>query len=74
MGGDTVDVFSYQIPAFYDESIPVPILVAFHQWGGNENSTYYTAFDEEANTREWFFMSPFGGQVIIIIIKAHRKW
>ena len=61
MEGDTVDIFSYQIPAFYDESIPAPILVAFHQWGGNENSTYYTTFDEEANDRGWIFLSPYGG-------------
>ena len=61
MQGDTIDVFSYQIPAFYDESIPTPILVAFHQWGGNENSTYYTTFDEEANDRGWIFLSPYGG-------------
>ena len=61
MQGDTIDVFSYQIPTFYDESIPTPILVAFHQWGGNENSTYYTTFDEEANDRGWIFLSPYGG-------------
>ena len=61
MQGDTIDVFSYQIPAFYDESIPTPILVVFHQWGGNENSTYYTTFDEEANDRGWIFLSPYGG-------------
>lgn len=61
MQGDTIDVFSYQIPAFYDESISTPILVAFHQWGGNENSTYYTTFDEEANERGWIFLSPYGG-------------
>jgi pimeloyl-ACP methyl ester carboxylesterase len=61
MEGDTIDIFSYQIPEFYDGSIPSPILVAFHQWGGNENSTYYTAFDEEANDRGWIFMSPYGG-------------
>ena len=61
MEGDTLDVFSYQIPEFYDESYPCPLLVAFHQWGGNENSTYYTAFDEEANDRGWIFLSPYGG-------------
>ena len=60
---DTVDVFSYQIPNNYNENNPVPLLVAFHQWGGNENSNYYTEFDEEANSRGWFFLSPFGGSV-----------
>lgn len=59
--GDTIDVFSYQIPIGYSLDNPVPLLVAFHQWGGNENSPYYTEFDEEANNRGWLFMSPYGG-------------
>ena len=58
---DTVDVFSYQIPNHYNENIKVPLLVAFHEWGGNHNSNFYTDFDEEANQRGWFFLSPFGG-------------
>tara|TARA_Y100001970_G_scaffold232605_1_gene289622 strand:+ start:298 stop:1671 length:1374 start_codon:yes stop_codon:yes gene_type:complete len=58
---DTLDVFSYQIPSGYLESLEHPILVAFHQWGGNQNSTYSTSFDEEANLRNWFFLSPYGG-------------
>ena len=58
---DTLDVFSYQIPTTYDESIPVPILIAFHQWGGNQNTPYNTTFDEEAEMRNWIFLSPFGG-------------
>ena len=61
MNQDTVDIFSYQIPNNYSENNPAPLLVAFHQWGGNENSNYYTEFDEEANLRGWFFLSPFGG-------------
>ena len=58
---DTIDVFSYQIPNGYDDEISHPLLIAFHQWGGNENSNYYTQFDEEANERGWLFMSPYGG-------------
>ena len=58
---DTVDVFSYQIPESYNDSNLHPLIVAFHQWGGNEASTYYTEFDEEANNRGWIFMSPYGG-------------
>ena len=61
--GDTIDTFSYQIPIFYNPDTAVPLLIAFHQWGGNENSPYYTLFDEEANTRGWLFMSPFGGSI-----------
>ena len=58
---DTVDVFSYQIPDGYSNDVSHPLLIAFHQWGGDENSTYSTTFDEEANSRGWFFMSPYGG-------------
>ena len=61
MDGDTIDVFSYQIPESYDGFTACALIVAFHQWGGNENSTYYTTFDEEANSRGWIFMSPYGG-------------
>ena len=32
--GDTLDVFSYQIPEYYNTDIPCPLLVTFHQWGG----------------------------------------
>ena len=61
MNNDTVDVFSYQIPFDYLGIEPVPLLVVFHQWGGNENSSYSTEFDEEANTRGWLYLSPYGG-------------
>ncbi len=61
MDSDTVDVFSYQIPFNYSGIEPVPLLVGFHQWGGNENSSYYTEFDEEANVRGWLYLSPYGG-------------
>ena len=58
---DTLDVFSYQIPSGYLDSNKHPILVAFHQWGGNQNSPYSTSFDEECELRNWIFLSPFGG-------------
>ncbi len=61
IGGDTLDVFSYQVPENYNNSNSHPLLVIFHQWGGDENSPYYTQFDEEANTRSWLYLSPFGG-------------
>ena len=59
--GDTIDVFSYQIPDNYNPNNQHPLLVAFHQWGGNENSNYSTEFDEEANNRNWIMLSPYGG-------------
>ena len=61
VGIDSLDVFSYQVPGNYNNSTSHPLLVAFHQWGGDENSPYYTQFDEEANNRNWLYLSPFGG-------------
>ena len=58
---DTIDVFSYQIPENYNPDNQHPLLIAFHQWGGNENSNYSTEFDEEANNRNWIMLSPYGG-------------
>ncbi len=61
VNGDSLDVFSYQIPENYNDINTHPLLVIFHQWGGDQNSPYYTQFDEEANTRNWLYLSPFGG-------------
>ena len=61
VNGDSLDVFSYQIPANYNDSNTHPLLVVFHQWGGDQNSSYFTQFDEEANNRNWLYLSPFGG-------------
>ena len=58
--GDS-DTFAYQIPDNYNENQSHPLLVAFHQWGGNHMSTFSTQFDEEANSRNWIFLSPNGG-------------
>ena len=55
------DYFAYQIPEGYNENISHPLLIAFHQWGGNHMSTFSTEFDEEANLRNWIFLSPYGG-------------
>ena len=60
---DTLDTFSYQIPDNYNSLEAHPLLVTFHQWGGNHNSNYYTQFDEECNSRDWIMLSPFGGAV-----------
>ena len=59
--GYEVDLFAYQIPENYNPNIAHPLLVAFHQWGGNQMSPFSTQFDDEANTRNWLFMSPYGG-------------
>ena len=79
--GDTVDVFSYQIPENYNSNIEHPLLVTFHQWGGNENTNYYTEFDEQANSRGWIMLSPYGGssnnynhQEAQRMVKQEIKW
>jgi len=58
---EELDIFAYQLPENFDSNLPYPLLIAFHQWGGNHMSPFSTTFDEEANEREWLFMSPFGG-------------
>ena len=59
--GETLDIFAYQIPEDFNPNSTYPLLVAFHQWGGDHMSPFYTDFDEESNLRGWIFMSPFGG-------------
>ena len=59
--GEELDVFAYQIPENFNSEMTYPLLIAFHQWGGSHMSTFSTTFDEESNTRDWIFMSPFGG-------------
>ena len=50
---DTLDIFSYQIPSLYSDDSEHPLLVAFHQWGGNQDTPYHTlslflSFDHDA--------------------------
>jgi len=59
--GEELDTFAYQLPENFNPDNIYPLLIAFHQWGGNHLSTFSTTFDEEANSRNWIFMSPFGG-------------
>jgi pimeloyl-ACP methyl ester carboxylesterase len=59
--GNQLDVFAYQLPENYNANFEHPLLVAFHQWGGNHLSTFSTQFDDEAYSRGWIFMSPYGG-------------
>mgnify|MGYP001393792354 CR=1 FL=1 len=57
----TSDSFAYQIPENYNDNNEHPLLVVFHQWGGNHMSIFSTLFDEEANLRNWVLLSPYGG-------------
>ena len=58
---EQLDVFAYQLPENFNSESTYPLLIAFHQWGGDHMSTFSTAFDEEANQRNWIFLSSFGG-------------
>jgi poly(3-hydroxybutyrate) depolymerase len=52
--GDTTETFWLQIPAAYDPSNPCPLLIGWHQWGGNHwELKQATDFDEIANERGW---------------------
>ena len=59
--GEQLDIFAYQLPENFDSESTYPLLVAFHQWGGDHMSTFSTTFDEESNQRRWIFLSPLGG-------------
>ena len=61
--GQELDILAYQLPENFNPNSTYTLLVAFHQWGGNHLSPFSTDFDEEANDREWIFLSPFGGSV-----------
>jgi len=72
--GNEVDIFAYQIPENYNANNLHPLLIAFHQWGGNQMSPFNTQFDEEANSRNWIFMSPFGGSPNNYNHQNAQKW
>ena len=55
--GNQVDIFAYQIPENYNPNNSHPLLVAFHQWGGNQLSPFNTLFDEESNERNWILLN-----------------
>jgi len=58
---EQLDIFAYQLPENFNLETIYPLLIGFHQWGGNHMSTFTTTFDEEANSRNWIFLSPYGG-------------
>lgn len=72
--GNEVDIFAYQIPENYNANNLHPLLIAFHQWGGNQMSPFNTQFDEEANARNWIFMSLFGGSSNNYNHQNAQKW
>ncbi len=56
-----LDIYQYQIPAGYDPQNAAPLLVGWHQWGGNQAEFFYTPFASEANTRGWIALAAWGG-------------
>ncbi len=52
--GDTTETFWLQIPAMYQPTESCPLLIGWHQWGGNHlEIKYQTDFDSIGNAREW---------------------
>ena len=59
--GDTTETFWLQIPQDYQPGVPCPLLIGWHQWGGNHlEFKYQTDFDSIANVRGWIAASHFG--------------
>jgi poly(3-hydroxybutyrate) depolymerase len=59
--GDTTETFWLQIPAGYDPGRPCPLLVGWHQLGGNHlEMKSATTFDSIANARGWIAASHSG--------------
>ena len=61
-----LDIYRYQIPSGYDPQTPVPLLVGWHQWGGDQNEFFYTQFAAQAEERGWLALASWGGH--------HRNW
>ncbi len=59
--GDTTETFWLQIPGGYQPGVPAPLLIGWHQWGGNclEFKTQ-TDFDSIADARGWIAASHYG--------------
>lgn len=59
--GDTTETFWLQIPENYQPDVPCPLLIGWHQWGGNHlEFKYQTDFDSIANARGWIAASHYG--------------
>jgi hypothetical protein len=59
--GDTTETFWLQIPDGYKPSQPRPLLIGWHQLGGDfMEMRYASAFDSVANARGWIAASPDG--------------
>ncbi|MCK4303882.1 MAG: hypothetical protein KAY24_06560 [Candidatus Eisenbacteria sp.] len=59
--GDTTETFWLQIPQAYDPGNACPLLLGWHQWGGNHwEMKNATEFDSIANARVWIAASHHG--------------
>jgi dienelactone hydrolase len=56
--GDTTETFWLQIPQDYQPGTPRPLLVGWHQWGGDRHEMKHaTRLDSIANARGWIAAS-----------------
>lgn len=59
--GDTTETFWLQIPESYQPSVPAPLLIGWHQWGGDYlEFKNQTDFDSLADARGWIAASHYG--------------
>ncbi|GJM20682.1 MAG: hypothetical protein DHS20C15_05970 [Planctomycetota bacterium] len=56
------EIFKYQLPTSYDSrEPPVPLVVAYHGFGGSANSVAASSLlEEECEARGWIYMAPTG--------------
>lgn len=59
--GDTTETFWLQIPDGYRPDVPCPLLIGWHQWGGDELEMRNSSdFDSIADSRGWIAASHLG--------------
>jgi len=69
-----LDIFQYQVPDGYNPDLPAPLLVGWHQWGGDEAQFFGTPFAEEANSRGWIALGAWGGHSMNWTNQDTQEW
>jgi len=63
--GDTNDIVWLQLSEDYDSTVATPLLFGWHGWGGDHTQmSTMTAFDEQANERNWLAASMRGPNIM----------
>ena len=69
-----LDKYQYQIPEGYNPDVPAPLLVGWHQWGGDHTQFFYTPFAAEANERGWIALGTWGGHSTNWTNQDSQEW